>query len=113
MKSQSSELSGYCAASVDFVSSYGMQYESENPLSGVRLGFFPPENSGKVSDEHGEKFHRDFVAMEKRYQGKWASSMLVDNCWTMKRDVPDAQYRRVICLYILEDSFSLFNVHVK
>ena len=40
-KSQSSELSGYCAGPVDFVQSYGMQYESENPLSGVTLGFFP------------------------------------------------------------------------
>jgi len=37
MKSQSSELSGYCAGPVDFVQSYGMQYESENPLSGVTL----------------------------------------------------------------------------
>jgi len=39
-KSQSSELSG-CAGPVDFVQSYGMQYESENPLFGVPLGFFP------------------------------------------------------------------------
>jgi len=29
MKSQSSELSGYCAGPVDFVQSYGMQYDSE------------------------------------------------------------------------------------
>jgi len=36
-KSQSSELSG-C---FDFVQSCGMQYESENPLSGFTLGFFP------------------------------------------------------------------------
>jgi len=41
MKSQSSELSGCCAGPVDIVQSYGMQYESENPLSGVTLGFFP------------------------------------------------------------------------
>jgi hypothetical protein len=40
-KLQNSELSGCCAGSVDFVQSYGMQYESENPLSGVTLGFFP------------------------------------------------------------------------
>ena len=31
-KSQSSELSGCCAGPVAFVQSYGMQYESENPL---------------------------------------------------------------------------------
>ena len=40
-KSQSSELSGRCAGPVDFVQSYGMQYESENPFFDVRLGFFP------------------------------------------------------------------------
>jgi len=57
MKSQSSELSEYFAGSVDFVQSYGMQYESQNPPSGVTLGFFPPENLGEVSDEHGERFH--------------------------------------------------------
>jgi len=64
-KSQSSELSG----PVDFVQSYGMQCESENPLFGVPLGFFP-ENLGEVSDEHGESIHQDILVMEKRYQGK-------------------------------------------
>ena len=29
-----------------------------------------PENLGEVSDEHGEKFHQDILAMEKRYQVK-------------------------------------------
>jgi hypothetical protein len=38
---KSSKLSGCCARHVDFIQSYGMQYESENPLSGVTLGFFP------------------------------------------------------------------------
>jgi len=57
------------------------------------LDFFP-ENLGKVSDEHGERFHQDILAMEKRYQGKWTSSMLADYCWTLKRDVPEANYRR-------------------
>jgi len=80
---------------VDFAQSYGMQYESENPLFGVPLGFFFPENLGEVSDEHGERFHQDISAMEKRYQGKWTSSMLADYCcWTLKRDVPEANYRR-------------------
>jgi hypothetical protein len=66
-----------------------MQYESENPLSGVRIGYFP-ENL-EVSDEHGERFHKDTMAMEKRYQGKWTSTILADYCWTLKRDVPDAK----------------------
>jgi len=70
-----------------------MKYESENPLSGVTLGFFFPENLDEVSDEHGERFHQDIMAMEKSYQGKWTSGMLADYCWAVKRDVPDAKYR--------------------
>jgi len=57
------------------------------------LDFFP-ENLGEVSDEHGERFHQDILAMEMRYQGKWTSSMWADCCWTMKRDVPEAKYWR-------------------
>jgi len=70
-----------------------MQYDSENTLSGVTLGFFP-ENLGEVSDESGERFHQYIIVMKKLYQGKWTSSMLADYCWTLKRDVPDAKYRR-------------------
>jgi len=55
---------------------------------------FSPENLGKVSDEHGERFDQDILAMEKRYQGKWTSSILADYCWTLNRDVPEAKYRR-------------------
>jgi len=57
------------------------------------LDFFP-ENLGKSSDEHRERFHHDIMSMEKWYQGKWTSSMLADYCWTLKMDVPDAKYRR-------------------
>ena len=53
-----------------------------------------PENLGEVSEEHDERSHQDIMAMDKRYQGKWASSMLADYCWIMKRDVPAANYRR-------------------
>jgi len=76
------------------------------------LDFFP-ENLGEVCDEHGERFHQDFMSMEKRYQSKGTSSMLADYCWTLKIDVPDAKYQRVILLYILEESFCLFHEHVK
>jgi hypothetical protein len=41
-----------------------MQYDSENPHSGVTLGFFP-ENLGKVIDKHGYRFHKDIMTMEK------------------------------------------------
>jgi hypothetical protein len=53
------------------------------------LDFFP-ENLGTVSDQHRERFHQDISNMEKRYQGKWSLSMLVDYCWTLKRDVAQA-----------------------
>ena len=46
------------------------------------LDFLPP-NLGAVSDENGEPFHQDILAMEKRYQGKLSSSMLADYCWTL------------------------------
>jgi len=58
-----------------------------------QLDFFT-ENLGEVTDEHDERFHQDILAMEKLYQGKWTSSMLAGYCWTMKRDVHDANYRR-------------------
>jgi hypothetical protein len=54
------------------------------------LDFFP-QNLSEVSDEHGERFHQDIIVMEKRYKGKWTSSMLADYGWTLKRDVPDAK----------------------
>jgi hypothetical protein len=60
------------------------------------LEFFP-ENLGEVGDEKDERFKQNIMATEKRYQGKWASSMLVDYCWKLKRDVPDAKYRRKSC----------------
>jgi len=45
-----------------------MQYEPENPLSGVTFEFFP-ENLGEVSDKHGERFHQDIMVIEKQYEG--------------------------------------------
>lgn len=56
--------------------------------------YFFPENLGAVSDEHGELFHQDFAEMERHYQGKWCPNMSVDYCWTLKRDVSQAKYRR-------------------
>ena len=47
-----------------------------------------PENCGAVSDEHGERFHQDISAIEKRYNSKWSVSMLADYCWTIARDTP-------------------------
>ena len=57
------------------------------------LDFFPV-NCGAVSDEHGERFHQDISTMEKRYQGKWSTTMLADYCWTLARDYSSARYKR-------------------
>jgi hypothetical protein len=45
-----------------------------------------PDNCGMVSDEHGERFHQEIATTEKRYQGKWSTSMLADYCWTLARN---------------------------
>ena len=65
------------------------------------LDFFP-ENCGAVSDEDGELFHQDISSMEKRYQGKWNTSMLADYCWTVPRDAADAHYQRLAKKQIIE-----------
>ena len=38
------------------------------------LDFFL-DNCSKVSDEHSECFHQEIARMEKRYQGKWSTSV--------------------------------------
>lgn len=44
---------------------------------------FLGDNSVDVSDEHGERFHQDVAAMEKKYHGKSIRNMLADYCWTL------------------------------
>ncbi|KAJ8881652.1 hypothetical protein PR048_018138 [Dryococelus australis] len=55
---------------------------------------FLPDNCGAFSDEHGEQFHQDTSAMEKRYQGKLSPSMLADYSWTVTKDAPEVTYKR-------------------
>ena len=57
------------------------------------LDFFP-NNCGVVSDEHGERFDQEIATMEKRYQGKWSTSMLADYCWTLARNAPEQLHKR-------------------
>ena len=52
------------------------------------------KNLGAVNDKHGERFHQEISIMERRYQGKWNPRMSADFCWTLRRDVPQAKYRR-------------------
>jgi len=53
-----------------------------------------PEHLGAMSDEQGERFHQDMKEMETLYQRRWDAVMMVDYCWTLKRDVTDIQYSR-------------------
>jgi len=53
-----------------------------------------PDNCGIVSDEHGERFHQEIAAAEKRYQGKWSTSILGDCCWTIARNAPEYLHKR-------------------
>lgn len=53
-----------------------------------------PENCGDFSEEQGERFHQDIRTMEERYQGKWDAHMMADYCWSIQRDLPEAQNAR-------------------
>ena len=53
-----------------------------------------PANCGDVSDEQDECFHQDIKEMETRYQGRWDARVMVDYCWSIKRDNPDANHSR-------------------
>lgn len=52
-----------------------------------------PENLGAFSDEHGERFHQEMLSIEKRFSGKFQTSMLGDYCWSILRN-SDCQYKR-------------------
>jgi len=56
------------------------------------LDFFP-DNCGMVSDEHAECFHQEIATMEKGYQGKWFTYMLIDYCWTLARNAPEQLHK--------------------
>lgn len=44
------------------------------------------ENLGEISEEHGERFHKDIQFIESRYQGTWGCAMTDDNVWVLVRD---------------------------
>jgi hypothetical protein len=58
------------------------------------LEFFIP-NLGHVSKEHGERFHQDIEAIEKRYQGRWDAAMMGDYiCGLVRADELSSHKRR-------------------
>jgi ribosomal protein S18 acetylase RimI-like enzyme len=54
------------------------------------LDFFPTI-LGSVSDKHGKHFYQEITTMDKQYQGMWIPSKLVDFCWTLIRNAPEAK----------------------
>ena len=60
-------------------SSTWMSHEFENSFLHALLDYFP-QNSGDMSEEHGERFYQDIKSMETRYQGRWDVSMMADFC---------------------------------
>ena len=57
------------------------------------LHFFH-KNLENVSEEHGERFHQDIAAIEKRYKKNWSVGILADYCWSIKRDGFDLKNKR-------------------
>lgn len=57
------------------------------------LDFFP-SNLGDLSDEHGERFHKDIVTIENRFKGKDMTHMLAEYCWNLCRDTNPEAYTR-------------------
>ena len=47
-------------------------------------GFFP-EDLGKISDEHGGRFHHKIQTIEKRYQGRADGRSMADFLWLLPK----------------------------
>jgi len=112
-KSQSSELLGYCAGSVDFVQSYGMQYESKIHFLESHLKFFlikSRRSHWPTRRKISPRFYGYGKAEPKQVDLKYIDRLLLDTeegcTW---RQIP----AKFISLYILVESFCLFHEHVK
>ena len=49
---------------------------------------------GAITNEQGERFHHDLMAVEERYQGRWDRHMLAKKCWSTKRHCPGIVHKR-------------------
>jgi hypothetical protein len=78
--------SNYCGCSI-LLFFYLLQVNMSLKIHFLKnhLEFFP-DDLGKVSDEHGERFHQTIKAIENRYQGRSDSRMMADFCWLMNVD---------------------------
>jgi hypothetical protein len=67
---------------------------------------FLPTNLCAVSDEHGERFHREIPTMKKRSQRQWSPNILAEYPWTLVRDAPEVMQALIFSSCISGD----FNV---
>jgi hypothetical protein len=51
-------------------------------------------NLGAYSEEQGERFHKDIMDFEKKYQGQYNESMMRDYIWGLVRDSDCSIYNR-------------------
>jgi hypothetical protein len=74
-----------------------------NVKGGIFTGpqFFTP-NLGDVSEEHGERFHQDIEAIEKRYQGRWDAAMMgiTSAVWFVLRVVFSKAKKHICCSFL-------------
>ena len=54
-----------------------------------------PGNLGDESEGQGERSHVDIKKMEERYPGSWDIKLMLDYCWNLKGDVPEAEHSRI------------------
>ena len=70
------------------------------------LDFFP-KNLGDESDEHGERFHQQMKAIERRYQGFWDERMMGDYNWFLIRETDPDSYKKNAKIKIILNFSSL------
>lgn len=70
------------------------------------LDFFR-DNLGKISDEHGERFHQQIKLIEQRFQGKRNENMLAEFIWFSLEEQEEARHLEVGRLYRSRSSLSL------
>jgi hypothetical protein len=49
-----------------------------------------------LSEEQGERFHKDVKEIERTYQGRWNTNMLVNYGWMLKPEFPESMHRRKV-----------------
>lgn len=55
---------------------------------------FFPGSCVELSEEQGDRFHRDIKLIEERYQSRWNINTSPDYSWCLKRDTPEYKYRQ-------------------